>query len=137
LLINKEDINYHLLQTISGVGPLTAACCVANVADPKNFSNGRNFAAWIGLLPHQYSTGGKSRLLGISKRGDSELRELFVHAARSILRRTEIAEKHFGEWVVNIKRTKPFNVAVVALANKLARIAWSVMVTNKEFSLKI
>ncbi|MEZ8891447.1 IS110 family transposase [Vibrio sp. 10N.286.45.C10] len=136
-LINKENIRYHLLQTIPGVGPLTAACCVANVADPKDFSNGRNFAAWIGLVPHQHSTGGKSRMLGISKRGNSDLRELFIHAARSILKKTETAEKHFGEWVVNLKRKKPFNVVVVALANKLARIAWSVMVTNKEFSLKI
>lgn len=116
---------------------MTAACCVANVADPKDFPNARNFAAWIGLVPHQHSTGGKSQLLGISKRGNSDLRELFIHAARSILKRTETAEKHFGEWVVNLKRAKPFNVVVVALANKLARIAWSVMVTNKEFSLKI
>lgn len=87
-LINKENIRYHLLQTIPGVGPLTAARCVANVADPKDFSSGRNFAAWIGLVPHQHSTGGKSRLLGISKRENSDLWELFIHAARSILKRT-------------------------------------------------
>ncbi|WP_369686521.1 transposase [Photobacterium leiognathi] len=79
----------------------------------RTFSNGRNYAAWIGLVPHQHSTGVKSRLLGISKRGNSDLRELFIHAARSILKRTETAKKHFGERVVNLKRTKPFNVVFV------------------------
>lgn len=114
----------------TGIGPMTASCCLSSVANADDFSNGRNFAAWIGLVPYQYSTGGKPRLLGISKRGNKELRELFVHAARAVMWRDESAEKYFGTWLLELKRRKPFNVAVVALANKIARIAWSVMCTH-------
>lgn len=134
--LNHDNELFTLLQSIPGIGPMTAACCLSAVSDPKDFSNGRNFAAWIGLVPFQYSTGGKPRLLGISKRGNKELRELFVHAARSVLWRDATAEKYFGTWLLDLKRRKPFNVALVALANKLARIAWSVMATHKTFEIR-
>ena len=135
--LNKDNELFDMLQTVPGIGPMTAACCLSAVSDPKDFSNGRNFAAWIGLVPFQYSTGGKPRLLGVSKRGNKELRELFVHAARAILWRDTSAEKYFGAWLIDLKRRKPFNVAVVALANKLARIAWSVMTTHKVFEIRV
>lgn len=134
--LNKENELYALLQTIPGVGPMTASCCLSSVGDPKDFANGRNFAAWIGLVPFQYTTGGKPRLLGISKRGNKELRKLFVHAARAVMWRDASAERYFGSWLIDLKCRKPFNVAVVALANKLARIAWSVMNSHKAFEVK-
>ncbi|MEQ5876766.1 IS110 family transposase [Pseudoalteromonas sp. NFXS39] len=136
-LLNKENEVVALLQTIPGIGPMTASCCVSAVGDANDFKNGRNFAAWIGLVPYQHSTGGKPRLLGISKRGNKELRELFVHAARAVMWRDNTANKFFGQWLLDLKCRKPFNVAVVALANKLARIAWSVMSTKQPFELKV
>ncbi|TKF16253.1 IS110 family transposase [Vibrio genomosp. F6] len=133
----KDDELLSLLQSVPGVGPMTASCCLSAVVNPHDFANGRNFAAWIGLTPHQYSTGGKSRMLGISKRGNKELRELFVHAARAVIWRDGTAERYFGSWLIDLKRRKPFNVALVALANKLARITWSVMVTHKAFEIRV
>ncbi|MDE1263447.1 IS110 family transposase [Vibrio sp. SA48] len=133
----KDDELLTLLQSVPGIGPMTASCCLSTVGDPTDFANGRNFAAWIGLTPYQYSTGGKSRMLGISKRGNKELRELFVHAARAVIWRDGTAERYFGSWLIDLKRRKPFNVALVALANKLARIAWSVMVTHKAFEIRV
>lgn len=133
----KDDELLSLLQSVPGIGPMTASCCLSAVGNPQDFANGRNFAAWIGLTPHQYSTGGKSRMLGISKRGNKELRELFVHAARAVIWRDGTAERYFGSWLIDLKRRKPFNVALVALANKLARIAWSVMVTHRAFEIRV
>ncbi len=135
--LSADDELYTLLQTIPGIGPMTASCCLSCVGNPSDFSNGRNFAAWIGLVPFQYSTGGKQRMLGISKRGNKELRELFIHAARAVMWREDTAERYFGSWLLELKRRKPFNVALVALANKLARIAWSVMTSHKPFELRI
>lgn len=133
----KDDELLTLLQSVPGIGPMTASCCLSTVGNPTDFANGRNFAARIGLTPHQYSTGGKSRMLGISKRGNKELRELFVHAARTVIWRYGTAERYFGSWLIDLKCRKPFNVALVALANKLARIAWSVMVTHKAFEIRV
>ncbi|MDE1249436.1 IS110 family transposase [Vibrio aestuarianus] len=133
----KDDELLTLLQSVPGIGPMTASCCLSTVGNPTDFANGRNFSAWIGLTPYQYSTGGKSRMLGISKRGNKELRELFVHAARAVIWRDGTAERYFGSWLIDLKRRKPFNVALVALANKLARIAWSVMVTHKAFEIRV
>lgn len=137
LALNKENYVAQLLQTIPGVGPMTASCCISAVGSPKDFDNGRNFAAWLGLVPFQYSTGGKPRMLGISKRGNKELRELFIHAARAVMWRDKTAEKFFGTWLIDLKCRKPFNVALVALANKIARIAWSVMTTKKPFEIRV
>lgn len=134
--LNKDNELFTLLQTVPGIGPMTASCCLSAVGNVNDFANGRNFAAWIGLVPFQQSTGGKPRLLGISKRGNKELRELFVHAARAVMWRDSSAERYFGSWLIELKRRKSFNVAVVALANKLARIAWSVMKSHKEFEVK-
>ena len=89
-------------------------------------------AAW--LVRAQYSTGGKPKLLGISKRGNKALRTLFIHAARAVLSRPDKTGKIYGEWLIHLRATKPFNVVTVALANKLARIAWAVMTTKEVFN---
>lgn len=126
----------QLLKTIPGVGDLTASRCLSDIGQPSDFKNGRHLAAWIGLVPHQHSTGGKSTLMGISKRGNKHLRMLFIHGARALLARPELAIKVFGNWLYDLLARKPFNVAVVALANKLARIAWSVMTSKRAFELR-
>ena len=131
-LVNQDE-RAQLLKTIPGIGDLTACQCLADIANAGDFKNGRHMAAWAGLVPHQYSTGGKSTLLGISKRGNKALRTLFIHGARAMMSRPELAEKAFGNWVYELRQRKPFNVAVVALANKLVRIAWSVMYYQKPF----
>ena len=124
----------QLLRSIPGVGEQVAAQCLANIV-PSEFKNGRHLAAWIGLVPRQYSTGGKNKLLGISKRGNKTLRELLIHGARAMLSRPDSAEKAFGEWITELRARKPFNVALVALANKLARIIWSVMSRQEPFKM--
>ena len=124
----------QLLKTIPGIGDMTASLCIANISSATDFKSGRNMAAWLGLVPAQYSTGGKPKLLGISKRGNKELRTLFIHAARAVMSRPDKTGKVYGEWLMNLRATKPFNVVTVALANKLARIAWAVMKTKKAFN---
>jgi len=116
-----KDKQVLLLKTITGVGEQVAAQCLANIISSE-FKNGRHLAAWIGLVPRQHSTGGKNKLLGISKRGNKTLRELLMHGARAMLSKPTSAEKAFGSWITELRARKPFNVALVALANKLARI---------------
>lgn len=135
-LVDRNS-NAQLLMSIPGVGTLTAAQCLSDIPDVREFKNGRHLAAWLGLVPHQYSTGGKTTLLGISKRGNKSLRTLFIHGARAILSRLDKAESSFGRWVIELRARKPFNVAVVALANKLARIAWSVLKTKQAFEVRV
>ena len=133
----EQDERAQLLKSIPGVGDLTAAQCLADISDVRHFKNGRQMAAWIGLVPHQYSTGGKTTLLGISKRGNKALRTLFIHGARAMLSRLDKAVAVFGEWILELRARKPFNVAVVALANKLVRIAWSVLSTKQAFEVRV
>jgi transposase len=133
----ENDERAQLLKSVPGIGDLTSSRCLSDISNPQDFKNGRHMAAWIGLVPHQYSTGGKTTLLGISKRGNKALRTLFIHGARALLSRLELAEKVFGRWIVQLRARKPFNVAVVALANKLARIAWSVMVSQRPFEVRV
>ncbi|REL26968.1 IS110 family transposase [Thalassotalea euphylliae] len=135
-LVSKDE-RAQLLKTIPGVGDLTASRCLSDISNAQDFKNGRHMASWLGLVPHQHSTGGKSTLLGISKRGNKSLRTLFIHGARALMSRPELASKCFGEWLVNLRARKPYNVAVVALANKLARISWSVMVTKQPFKITV
>ena len=93
--------------------------------------------AWIGLVPSQFSTGGNPTLLGTSKRGNKGLRELFIHGARAVLVRPEKAVAVFGNWIVELLSRKHFNVVVIALANKLARRAWSVLSTKQAFEVRV
>jgi len=129
-----DDPVAQLLKSIPGIGDMTASYCLSSIGSANEFKNGRNMAAWLGLVPAQFSTGGKPKLLGISKRGNKTLRTLFVHAARSILSRPEQTGKVFGQWLVDLRASKPFNVVCIALANKLARIAWAVMLSKRPFN---
>ena len=121
------------LETIPGVGPLTATALVAAVSDATHFKNGRQFAAWLGLVPRQHSTGGKARLLGISKRGDVYLRTLLVHGARATLRWVPLKTDRRSKWVRALIERRGKNKAAVALANKNARIAWVLLNSNETY----
>ena len=121
------------LLTVPGIGPLTATVLVAAVSDAAHFKNGRQFAAWLGLVPRQHSTGGKPRLLGISKRGDSYLRKLFVHGARATMRWIGLKNDRRSQWLRALIQRRGTNRAVVALANKNARIAWVLLATDQVY----
>lgn len=115
------------LGTIPGIGPLGATALVAAVADPTVFRRGRELSAWLGLVPRQYSSGERQRLLGISKRGDRYVRTLLVHGARAVLARAHVKNDPRSRWLVALKQRAGFNKACVALANKNARIAWALL----------
>jgi len=119
------------LATIPGLGIITATAIAASVTDPNQFTSGRQFAAWLGLTPRQHSTGGKTRLGGISKQGDRYLRRLLVIGATAVMRHTKDKTTPMANWLRKLMEKKPFRVVSVALANKLARIAW-VVLTRKE-----
>ena len=121
------------LMTIPGLGELTATALVAAVSDAAQFKNGRQFAAWLGLVPRQHSTGGKARLLGISKRGDSYLRKLLVHGARSCLRWVGRKRDRRSQWGQALMERRGWNRAAVALANKNARVAWVLLGTEQVY----
>jgi transposase len=120
------------LEQIPGVGPIVATALIAEVGDWKEFSSGRSLAAWIGLVPKQHSTGGKERLGGISKQGNRYLRWLLVVGAMAVIR---YARQHGTQrlWLARILERRPIRVAAVALANKIARIAWAMMVRGERF----
>jgi len=114
------------LQTIPGVGVIGATAIVATVTDPTAFRSGRDFAAWVGLVPRQDSTGGKPRLGPISKQGDRYLRRILVGGALSILRRAKLNPQRYP-WVTRLLARRPFKVVAIALANKMARVAWALV----------
>jgi transposase len=120
------------LEEIPGVGPVVATALVAEVGDWKAFSSGRSLAAWIGLVPRQHSTGGKERLGGISKQGNRHLRWLLVAGAMAVIR---YARQHGTKrpWLARLMETRPIKVAAVALANKIARMAWAMMVRGERY----
>lgn len=121
------------LQQLRGVGPVIATAIVANVGDAKQFSNGRQMAASLGLTPRQNSSGGRERLLGITKRGDAYLRTLLIHGARAMLRTAGSKGDRLSRWVTNIAKTRHHNIAAVALANKTARIAWAMITRGTDY----
>jgi transposase len=121
------------LAEIPGVGPLTATALIASVSDPQMFKNGREFSAWLGLVPRQNSSGGKTQLLGISKRGDVYLRTLLVHGARTTLRWAEGKSDPRSQWAQQLMERRGKNRAAVALANKNARIVWALLARNEAY----
>jgi transposase len=128
------DEQAQRLLTIPGIGVLGATALVAAVGeDPSLFQSGRGLAAWLGLVPRQHSTGGRERLLGISKRGDVYLRQLLVHGARAVLRWVERKEDRTSCWARALQARRHSNVACVALANKMARVAYAVMTTGQPY----
>ena len=121
------------LMSVPGVGIITATALIGSIADWNQFSKGRSLSAYLGLVPRQHSSGGKSRLLGISKRGDVYLRWLLVHGARSVLQRAAIKKDRLSRWATGLQEKRGFNRACVALANKLARRCWAVMVSGNRY----
>lgn len=131
--LDRDNPAVKRLQTIQGVGPLTASAIVATVGNARLFKNGRQFAAWLGLTPREYSTGGKPRLGRISKRGDAYLRTLLVHGARSELMHTARRDDQKSRWAEKLKATRGWNKAAVALANKHARIIWAMLAKDTDY----
>lgn len=139
--LNGEILSWHLhnedsqrLERIGGFGPLTASAFVASVGNANSFKNGRQLAAWLGLVPRQDSSGGKTRLLGISKHGDVYLRTLLIHGARAVLRHLAHRAHRTDDWLRRLLARRHKNVAAVALANKNARVAWALLAHQRDFA---
>lgn len=131
--IAQEHPLCRLAMTVPGVGPIGAVAFIAAISRPNSFPNGRNFAAWLGLVPRQFSSGGKTSLGRITKRGDCFLRKTLVHGARAVLFHASRKTDSLSLWVVKLKERKGMNLATVALANKLARILCSVLKTQTPY----
>ena len=132
----KEDEDARRLTTIPGVGVTIATALIAAVGKAETFAHGRDLAAWLGLVPRQWTTGGKPRLMGISKRGNKYLRKLLIHGARAALPHVAERDTPLGRWAKGLLARVHPNVAVVALADKLARICWAVLRSRQNFSAK-
>ena len=130
--VRGSDDGRRLLE-IPGIGPLTASALIATVGDARQFRNGRQMAAFLGLVPRQHSSGGKTRLLGIHKRGDSYLRGLLVHGARSVLRTATNKPDDRSRWLMNLAARRHRNIATVAQANKNVRIAWAILTREQRY----
>ncbi|CAL8480640.1 transposase (plasmid) [Caballeronia sp. S22] len=129
---HRENEASCKLAKVPGIGPITASALIASIGDAKSFSNGRQLAAWLGLVPRQNSSGGKTVLLGISKRGDTYLRTLLIHGARSVIQAASRKEQK-EDWLQRLLQRRNPNVAAVALANKNARIVWALLARSREF----
>ena len=131
--IAASDAGCCRIRQIPGIGPIVATAIVAAIGNGSAFRKGRDFAAWLGLVPRQYSTGGKAKLLGISKRGNTYLRKVLIHGARAAAMRIKRDRAPIGAWMDALEARAPRNVLVVAMANKLARIAWAVLSTGEDY----
>jgi len=131
--MSKESERCKRITKIEGVGPIIATAISSILGDAKAFKNGREFSAFLGLVPRQSSTGGKQNLLGISKRGDTYMRTMLIHGARSVVCKAANKTDARSVWVQNIRQTRGFNKACVALANKNARIIWAMLDKNEEY----
>jgi transposase len=132
-LIAQSDPVAKRLQQLRGVGPIIASALVAAVGDARQFANGRQMSAAFGLTPRQHSSGGKERLLGISKRGDAYLRTLLIHGARSVIRTAKDKDDRLSQWVSRLAARRHPNVAAAALANKTARMAWAMLRNGTDY----
>ena len=132
-LIAQSDPVAKRLQQLRGVGPIIATALVAAVGNGEQFANGRQMSAAFGLTPRQHSSGGKERLLGISKRGDSYLRSLLIHGARSVIRTARDKDDRLSQWVTRLAARSHPNVAAAALANKTTRMAWAMLKNGTDY----
>ena len=121
------------LDEIPGVGPALATALVASIANPRAFRSGRDFSAWVGLVPKQNSSGGKERLGSITKRGDRYLRSLFTAGALAVIRYAKIHGTKHRPWLTSLLARRPTKVAAIALANKIARMAWAMMAKGERY----
>lgn len=131
--LTREDVQARRLATIPGIGVINATALLAAIGDGSAFAKGRDLAAWLGLTPRQHSTGGKTKLLGISKRGNGYLRKQLIHGARAAMPHLAAKPNQLGAWLQNMLTRAHPNVVVVALAAKLARIAWAVLRHEEDF----
>ncbi len=131
--IGSGDPVCQRLREIPGVGPLIASAVVASIGNGAAFHKGREFAAWLGLIPKQDSTGGKAKLLGISKRGNRYLRTMFIHGARSLVLRANRERSPLGGWISSLEARAHRNVVIVAMAHKLARVTWAVLASGERY----
>lgn len=129
----RKDADGRRLLEIPGIGPLTASALIASIGDARQFRNGRQMAAFLGLVPRQHSSGGKNRLLSIHKRGDAYLRSLLTHGARSVLRTAADKPDDRSRWLMNLATRRHRNIATVAQANKNVRIAWAILTTEHRY----
>jgi transposase len=128
-----ETAQCQKLARVEGIGPVIATALVAAVGNAREFANGRHLAAWLGLVPRQCSSGGKERLLGISKRGDRYLRTLLIHGARATVHRARRKTDARSRWIRGLEQRRGKNIATVAIANKNARIAWALLTSEAEY----
>jgi len=131
--ISAADAGCTRIRQIPGIGPIVATAIVAAIGNGAAFRKGRDFSAWLGIVPRQYSTGGKTKLLGISKRGNVYLRKVLIHGARAAVLRIKRDRAPIGAWLDALDARAPKNVVVVAMANKLARIAWAVLSSGQDY----
>jgi len=130
---SRQSAVCQRLETIPGYGPIVASVFYSVVGDGSAYRRGRDVSAAVGLVPRQHSSGGKENLLGISKRGDRYLRSLLIHGARSVVRQAAGKDDRLSRWINRVKAARGYNKAVVALANKLARIGWAVLAHNTTY----
>ena len=135
LQISQQDEDAKRLQTIPGIGPIISTALVAAIGSVDSFKNGRELAAWLGLVPRQHSTGGRNQLLGISKRGDTYLRSLLIRGARTVLKGVAKKTDQRSEWLKSVMLRRHKNVATVALANKMARTVFALLKKKEDFNM--
>ena len=136
-IMNQNNDVCQRLDDILGIGVIIASATYAAAGDGKEFKNGRHFSAWMGLVPGQHSTGGKPMLLGISKRGDAYLRTLYIHGARAVLRHSATKQDRFSRWAQSVLARRGHNKACVAVANKMARMAWVIMAKGETYRVPV
>ncbi len=130
---HRQHPDSRRLEQVPGIGALTASAFIAGVGDAHQFHNARQVGAWLGIVPRQHASGGKERLLGISKRGDAYLRTLLIHGARAVIKAAQRAPERADPWLLQLLQRKSVNVAAVALANKNARIAWAMLAHQRDY----
>jgi transposase len=133
----RQQAGAKRIQAVSGVGPLTASAITASIASGHEFANGRQFAAWLGLVPRQYSTGGKSKLGRITKRGDAYLRTLLMLGARAVLQSATQKKDRLSRWALAVRARRGYHRAIIAVAAKNARIIWALLAKNEEFRVTV
>ncbi|KTB49385.1 rmpB [Klebsiella quasipneumoniae] len=132
----RNEYALPVTNTVKGIGPKTATAVVAAIGKGTEFKNGRHFAAWLGLVPRQHSSGDRQVLMNMTKKGDKHLRTLFIHGARAVVRvATNNNDGHMNQWVNQLKERRGFNKTTVAVDNKNARIIWSMLRNETEYQV--